>query len=333
MRNYAKMNPVFWIDEKSNLMKNLCIEAHFMASYLMTNTHSNMIGIYHLPINYISFDLGIPIDGASMGHRRGIDGASVALKELCNISFCSYDHSLHYIWVHEMASCQVGDELKEGDKRVVTVRELYSKLPNLSFLKDFYDKYHKKLHLDISRENQKIKQNTDAPSMPHRCPIDAPSMQVEEEGEVKEEVIVKVKEEVKELKTLVEQTRPRDPKPQEIFSHWQKVMNHPRAILDDRRKKLINEMLKLGYTADELCEAITGCSYTPHNMGDNDRNTRFDSIEVIFRTAGQIDRFIANARTPPKKLTKAEKNTKENINGIQKWLSRSQNEDAQNEKK
>jgi hypothetical protein len=84
-----------------------------------------------------------------------------------------------------------------------------------------------------------------------------------------------------------------------VFSHWQLTMNHRDAKLDEKRKKLIRNALKTGYTTEQLCEAITGCSLTPHNIGKNDRNQRYDGLHIILRNADQIDRFIQNSRTPP----------------------------------
>jgi len=86
---------------------------------------------------------------------------------------------------------------------------------------------------------------------------------------------------------------------EEIFNYWQSVMNHPRAKLDNKRHRRIAQALKLGYSVEELKQAINGCSLTPYNMGSNDQNQRYDDIELILRDAPHIDRFIANAISPP----------------------------------
>ena len=90
---------------------------------------------------------------------------------------------------------------------------------------------------------------------------------------------------------------------QEVFAHWQHVMNHPHAKLDTKRRKVITQALGLGYTADNLKLAIDGCSKTPFNAGQNDRGQRYDSINLIFRDADHIDQFIANAKNPPRATT------------------------------
>ncbi|WMD23057.1 hypothetical protein RAS12_11985 [Achromobacter seleniivolatilans] len=87
------------------------------------------------------------------------------------------------------------------------------------------------------------------------------------------------------------------PKPddvQEVFAYWQEAMSSPRSVLDDKRRKVIRTALKAGHSVDDLRRAIRGCSKTPHNMGLNDRGEKYNGIELILRSADQIDRFIAN---------------------------------------
>jgi hypothetical protein len=87
----------------------------------------------------------------------------------------------------------------------------------------------------------------------------------------------------------------------EVFAHWQTRMNHPGAKLDAKRSKQITAALKLGYTVEHLKAAIDGCAKSPFHMGNNDRHTVFDSIELIFRSADKIDTFIKlnNTETKP----------------------------------
>lgn len=107
---------------------------------------------------------------------------------------------------------------------------------------------------------------------------------------------------------------------QKIFEHWKTVMQHPNAKLDPKRRKLIISALGFGYEAQELCWAITGCSLTPHNMGHNDRNQRFDGLHIILRDADQIDRFVRHYHSPPRLLTEAERKTQANVQTLQDWM-------------
>lgn len=85
-----------------------------------------------------------------------------------------------------------------------------------------------------------------------------------------------------------------------IFDFWKITMDHPRAKLDKKRKSFIKAALKTGYTVDECKMAILGCSKTPHNIGENDRNQVYDGLHIILKDADNIDRFIGNYENPPK---------------------------------
>ena len=84
----------------------------------------------------------------------------------------------------------------------------------------------------------------------------------------------------------------------EVFSHWQSVMNHGKAKLDRKRRQKIRDRLKDGYTVQDLIQAIDGCKRSPHHMGDNDRGTVYDDIELICRDAPHVDKFIKLAQQP-----------------------------------
>lgn len=78
---------------------------------------------------------------------------------------------------------------------------------------------------------------------------------------------------------------------QQVFAHWQAVMEKPRAQLDDKRRKAIAGRLKDGYSVAELCEAIDGCRASRWHMGANDRNRPFNDVELICRNASKVDQF------------------------------------------
>lgn len=106
----------------------------------------------------------------------------------------------------------------------------------------------------------------------------------------------------------------------EVFNFWKATLGHPQAVLDDKRKALIRRALKSGYTLEQLCQAITGCSLTPYNLGKNDRGQRYDGLHVILKDADQIDRFIRNAQSPPRERNAAEALIDSNLAVSQEWL-------------
>lgn len=85
----------------------------------------------------------------------------------------------------------------------------------------------------------------------------------------------------------------------DIFQHWQATLNHPKAKLDKKRKRLLEDALKL-YSVDDLKQAITGCASSEWHMGKNDRGQIYDGIDLIFRDAGKIEGFMRMAVVKPK---------------------------------
>ena len=102
------------------------------------------------------------------------------------------------------------------------------------------------------------------------------------------------------VKTTV--TLKRDDDVLQIFDHWKSTLGHDRAKLDQKRSKQITSALALGYSVEDLCNAITGCSLSPFHMGDNEKGQRYDTLDLILRNAEKIDQFIGFYRNPPKPI-------------------------------
>ena len=117
-----------------------------------------------------------------------------------------------------------------------------------------------------------------------------------------------------------------------VFDHWRAVFQHPKARLDEKRKRCIRNALKSGYSEDQLIEAISGAAKTPHNCGFNEQGQVYDAITLILRNADQIDRFIRNCHTPPKEHrneTPGERRTRANTNALQAVLDKIEKEENQ----
>ena len=85
-----------------------------------------------------------------------------------------------------------------------------------------------------------------------------------------------------------------------VFDYWKSVMGSSRAVLDVKRKRAIGSMLDNGYTAEDLCRAIDGCSKSSFHMGLNDKGMKYNGIDLIMRSAEYVDRFIGYCLNPPK---------------------------------
>lgn len=76
----------------------------------------------------------------------------------------------------------------------------------------------------------------------------------------------------------------------DVFEHWRVTLDHPKAVPTKERKRLIAKWLPI-YGRMRLRAAIDGCSRSAHHMGQNDRHTRYDSLELILRDAKHIEFF------------------------------------------
>ena len=79
---------------------------------------------------------------------------------------------------------------------------------------------------------------------------------------------------------------------EQFFNHWQIIHDYKRARLDDKRRKLIHDRLKDGYSLQDLADAVSGCFLSAFHMGDNERSKRFNDLGLIIRDAAHVDNFI-----------------------------------------
>ncbi len=108
---------------------------------------------------------------------------------------------------------------------------------------------------------------------------------------------------------------------QNIFNFWCHTMKQPFAKLDKHRRQKILDAKVMGYTNEELRQAILGCASTPYNMGNNDRGEVFNGLHIIFRDANQIDRFINHYHHPPLHPTHSRK-MQQNLSVVQNWVKK-----------
>ena len=69
------------------------------------------------------------------------------------------------------------------------------------------------------------------------------------------------------------------------------------AKLDDKRRKLIRARLK-DFSEADLCRALDGYARSPHHQGQNDRNTRYVTLELWFRDTAHVEAGMAMVPTP-----------------------------------
>ena len=129
MRDYGKVTPQFWIGETGKWLRGKP-EAQIVALYLMTGPHSEWTGVFYCPVLYISHGTGLTIEGASEGLRCLIEGG-----------FCSFEEASDTVFVFNMATYQIGDTLKDTDKRVLGLRNEIKKWPEGLVKNEFLERY------------------------------------------------------------------------------------------------------------------------------------------------------------------------------------------------
>lgn len=142
MRDFVKVSPTFWTGPTGRSLRKAGQDAQLTALYLMTCPHSNYLGLYILPVNYIVADTGLSLE--SVRH---------ALNVIEHSGFARYDEATETIWLIEGAKWQLGElsagsDGKKADNRVLMVRKDFAALPSdCPFLQEFSDKYAKALKL------------------------------------------------------------------------------------------------------------------------------------------------------------------------------------------
>lgn len=103
-----------------------------------------------------------------------------------------------------------------------------------------------------------------------------------------------------------------------VFDHWRSEFGHPKASLDPKRRRVITAALK-AFDEPTLRQAISGYRNSPHHMGENERRTVYDDIELILRDAKHIEAGLQFARGPPapamSAVAQARAKLRESING------------------
>lgn len=273
MREYAKVYTAFWADPSTRSMSE---DARMLALYLLTCPHGNLIGLFRLPDAYAADDLQWASERVSKG-----------FQELFEKGFCARDEGsawlviLKYLKWNQFENPNVAkNAAKVFDLAPQGIAKSLCAQAILKFGTYLSEAFRKALETVPETVSETL-------SEPYRKPsLAKPSL---------------AKPEPLGLTPFVEPPS-RPDSVGEIFEHWQRVMNHPQAKLDDKRRKCIQAALKLGYTPEQLRTAVDGCSVTPHNMGHNDRGERYDDLTLILRDATRIDRFIRNAKSPPMPL-------------------------------
>ncbi|MBY0241830.1 MAG: hypothetical protein K2X55_21210 [Burkholderiaceae bacterium] len=264
MRDYGKVYTAFWTSED---VQSMTEDERTLALYLLTCPHGNMLGCFRLPNAYASDDLKWTPERVSKGF------AGLVAKGY--IDRCERSHWVlirRYLKWNQFENPNVG---KAAGKLFGAISPPVSlKAALVAALREFTTTFPVTILASFEAENEPIAKPSGTLS------ISVPKQEPEPEPQPEPEPEPKTKSSEAPLDPVVT-----------IFDYWKKIMDSPRSVLDDKRRKLIARALK-SYPPAEVCKAIRGCSKSPHNMGQNDRNTKFNGLGLILRDAEHIDRFI-----------------------------------------
>lgn len=174
MRNYGIVSPKFWIGDTGKSLRGDPL-AQVIALYLVTNPHTNMIGLYYLPIPTLIHETGSPLKGACK-----------ALARLSEGGFAYYDEATEHVYVPEMARYQIGDTIKPCDNRIKGIVQYLTSSPSVSFAKHFYEKYKVVYGLPEMSFNKPLASPLQAPYKPLRSQEQEQDQEQDQEQEKKD---------------------------------------------------------------------------------------------------------------------------------------------------
>lgn len=107
---YRAVYGSFWTGDTGRALKKCGPACQVLAAYLITSPHSNMAGVYYLPLTYIGQDTGLDFNSVCEG-----------LAKLERLGFAVYDHATEWVWVCGAIDYQVN---LRNSKQVAGARTL-----------------------------------------------------------------------------------------------------------------------------------------------------------------------------------------------------------------
>lgn len=295
MREYGQIQCAFW---QSDALAGATDAGRLLAAYLLTGPHSNGIGCYRLPDGYIVEDL-----------RWSSGTVQKGFAELLSTGFAFRFEGVVFIrnflrWNRiansNVASARMSEfrSLPKGEAKCRCAGEI------LKYCKHLTAEHIEELTA-FSVQSKTVAVTVSVTvcqpgSDPNRTEPDPNRSDKHYVAQERDPVLA-------------------------IFEHWRSTWNHPKARLDAKRREAIQAALKLGYSAEDLRDSITGYLQSPHHRGENDRQTVYDSIDLLLRDAKHIDAGLAFARGPPPQTSDL---TRHNVAVLSNWQPRDANDET-----
>lgn len=262
MREYGQIQCSFWTDPD---IQGLSDQARSLACYLLTGPHSNGLGCYRLPDGYIQADFGWTSQTVSKG-----------FGELFEIGFCNRCASTQFVLIPKFLKWNPVANPKVAIAREREFRAVPKKSAVYQQLAESMSKHGNHWsegfanHIEtVSKRYAKQDPTQPDPNQNQTRPESLSSGKPDHSAAIRS-----------------------------VFAHWQERCEHPRAKLDDKRKRLIRARLQDGYTVDDLTKAIDGCARSPFHQGDNKDGKVYDGLDLICRDGAHVDQFLKIADDP-----------------------------------
>lgn len=275
------MHSAFW---SSADIQTLSDDGKLLALYLLSCSHGTIAGVCRLPDGYVSEDLKWTSGRVSKG-----------FDELFSKGFANRCEASKWVWIRKFLQWNA----PENPNQWKAVWKVVSQIPgSCAWRTDF-------LAL--------LSKLTGKEPPPEANPCETVSEPFRNLSSISTATASQQEEESRTV------PQKRDPGPVErIFEHWQEEFGKKRAALDGKRRRTIEAALKLHDEAT-LRASISGYRNSPHHMGENERRTVYDDIELFLRDATHIENGLRFARGPPapalSAVAQARQKLRESVNG------------------
>jgi hypothetical protein len=164
-QSYRAVYPGFWTGETGRQIRRAGVEAQLLALYVLTSPHSNMIGLYHLPLAYAAADTGM----SEQSIRKGLDALAAA-------DFISYDFDAECVWIHEAVVYQAANgSAKTKDHRLTGAVAQWKTAGSRELKAEFRRRYESILPFPEGPCEAK-QESAEAPSKPLGSPLEGASV-------------------------------------------------------------------------------------------------------------------------------------------------------------